>query len=212
MRHSERRPPLLPHLPVGRKSVRLAKAAQDCRTPRRCRVDERPTANAGCRPPATGRFIGSLRRNLTAGQSALGHHSPFSKLTAPPDEPSVPSTCRLKRTSRSPCDAPSQAANEPAGKTGRSGAGIPGSTRALACWRRRPRRRELFCAVVAASLRARPGSSLGSFRWIVWEVSPVTELNENTAFQEFHVTSGPSGVSFRSGAPPVKRFPNRTRK
>jgi len=61
MRHSERRLPLRRRLPVGRKSVRLAKAAQDCRTPRRCRVHERPTANVGCRPPATGRFIGSLR-------------------------------------------------------------------------------------------------------------------------------------------------------
>jgi len=43
-----------------------------------------------------------LAKDLTAGQPALCHHSPFSKLTAPPDEPSVPITCRLKRTSRSP--------------------------------------------------------------------------------------------------------------
>jgi len=107
MRHSERRLPLRRRLPVGQKSVRHPKAAQDCRTPRRCRVNERPTANVGCRPPSTGRFIGRLRRNLTAGQPALGHHSSFSELTAPPDEPSVPSTCRLKRTSRSPREIPS---------------------------------------------------------------------------------------------------------
>jgi len=43
-----------------------------------------------------------LAKDLTAGQPALGHHSPFSELTAPPDEPSVPITCRLKRTSRLP--------------------------------------------------------------------------------------------------------------
>jgi len=43
-----------------------------------------------------------LAKDLTEGQPALGHHSPFSKLTAPPGEPSVPTTCRLKRTSRSP--------------------------------------------------------------------------------------------------------------
>jgi hypothetical protein len=39
----------------------------------------------------------------------------------------------------------------------------------------------------AASLRARPGQSLGSFRWIVWTVSPVTSAGENTAFQELAV-------------------------
>jgi len=48
-----------------------------------------------------------LAKDLTAGQSALGHHSPFSELTAPPDEPSVPITRRLKRTSRSPREIPS---------------------------------------------------------------------------------------------------------
>jgi len=48
-----------------------------------------------------------LAKDLTAGQPALGHHSPFSKLTAPPDEPSVPIMCRLKRTSRSPREIPS---------------------------------------------------------------------------------------------------------
>lgn len=40
---------------------------------------------------------------------------------------------------------------------------------------------------LAASLRARPGKSLGSFRWIVWRVSPVTQSGENTAFQELGV-------------------------
>jgi len=43
-----------------------------------------------------------LAKDLTAGQPASGHHSPFSKLTTPPGEPSVPTTCRLKRTSGSP--------------------------------------------------------------------------------------------------------------
>jgi len=43
-----------------------------------------------------------LAKDLTAGQPALSHHSPFSKLTAPPGEPSVPITCRLKRMSESP--------------------------------------------------------------------------------------------------------------
>jgi len=60
---------------VGRKSVRLAKAAQDCRTPRRCRVDERPTANAGCRPPATGRFIASLRRACPESVEGISQHA-----------------------------------------------------------------------------------------------------------------------------------------
>lgn len=39
----------------------------------------------------------------------------------------------------------------------------------------------------AISLRARPGASLGRFRWIVWRVQPVTKLAENTAFQELAV-------------------------
>ena len=38
----------------------------------------------------------------------------------------------------------------------------------------------------AASLRARNGNSLGSYRWIVWRVAPVTPKGENTAFQELH--------------------------
>ncbi|WPJ97287.1 site-2 protease family protein [Coraliomargarita algicola] len=41
----------------------------------------------------------------------------------------------------------------------------------------------------AVSLRARSGKSLGSYRWIAWAVSPVSEIGggENTAFQEFSV-------------------------
>lgn len=39
----------------------------------------------------------------------------------------------------------------------------------------------------AASLRAQDGKSLGNFRWIVWEVSPVSKSRENTAFQELNV-------------------------
>ncbi len=37
----------------------------------------------------------------------------------------------------------------------------------------------------AASLRAPSGSSLGSFRWIAWQTSPVSAEAENTAWQEF---------------------------
>jgi hypothetical protein len=43
----------------------------------------------------------------------------------------------------------------------------------------------------AASLRARSERTLGNFRWIVWSVDPVTELSENTAFQELEVTVVP---------------------
>jgi membrane-associated protease RseP (regulator of RpoE activity) len=39
----------------------------------------------------------------------------------------------------------------------------------------------------AASLRAPSGSSLGTFRWIAWETSSVTEPVANTAWQEFSV-------------------------
>ena len=39
----------------------------------------------------------------------------------------------------------------------------------------------------AASLRARECEALGEFRWILWSVSPVTGLDENTAFQELAV-------------------------
>ena len=40
---------------------------------------------------------------------------------------------------------------------------------------------------VAASLRGREGFPLGKFRWIIWKVSPVSPLEENTAFQELAV-------------------------
>jgi len=39
----------------------------------------------------------------------------------------------------------------------------------------------------AASLRARNGQNLGTFRWIVWRVEPVTAKGEMPAFQELHV-------------------------
>ncbi|TAE75328.1 MAG: signaling protein [Verrucomicrobia bacterium] len=42
----------------------------------------------------------------------------------------------------------------------------------------------------AASLRAPSGASLGRFRWIVWQTEPVTDLEENTAWQEFSVKAG----------------------
>ena len=40
---------------------------------------------------------------------------------------------------------------------------------------------------VAASLAAATGESLGTYRWIVWAVSPVSANKENTAYQEFAV-------------------------
>lgn len=43
----------------------------------------------------------------------------------------------------------------------------------------------------AASLRAAAGESLGTFRWIAWQTSPVTAIGENTAWQEFHVETAP---------------------
>lgn len=45
-------------------------------------------------------------------------------------------------------------------------------------------KQELFNAV---SLRARPGQTLGDFRWVVWKVSPVSAQQENTAFQELAI-------------------------
>ncbi len=39
----------------------------------------------------------------------------------------------------------------------------------------------------ASSLRSREGKWLGTFRWIYWQVSPVTSQDENTAFQELYV-------------------------
>ena len=40
------------------------------------------------------------------------------------------------------------------------------------------------------SLRSKPETNLGNFRWIAWHVSPVSKLNENTAFQELAVEIG----------------------
>ena len=39
----------------------------------------------------------------------------------------------------------------------------------------------------ATALRASEGKSLGTFRWIYWQVDSVTKNGENTAFQEFSV-------------------------
>jgi len=39
----------------------------------------------------------------------------------------------------------------------------------------------------AASLRAREGQAFGEFRWILWSVTPINNLNENTSFQELAV-------------------------
>ena len=43
----------------------------------------------------------------------------------------------------------------------------------------------------AASLRAKDGKELGSFRWIIWRVQPVTGQAENTAVQELSVDVRP---------------------
>ena len=43
----------------------------------------------------------------------------------------------------------------------------------------------------AAALRASSGKTLGTFRWIVWETSPVTPSAENTAWQELSVETTP---------------------
>ncbi len=39
----------------------------------------------------------------------------------------------------------------------------------------------------ALSLRSSKGKTLGNYRWIIWQVSPVSPINENTAFQELSV-------------------------
>ena len=39
----------------------------------------------------------------------------------------------------------------------------------------------------ATALQGRDGKSLGTFRWIYWQVAPVTDKGENTALQEFQV-------------------------
>ncbi len=46
-------------------------------------------------------------------------------------------------------------------------------------------------AFTALSLRAEKDKPLGTFRWIVWQVSPVTSIDENTAFQELGVEVAP---------------------
>ena len=47
-------------------------------------------------------------------------------------------------------------------------------------------------AFAALSLQAPKGKSLGEFRWIVWQVAPVTVIAENTAFQELSVETTPA--------------------
>ena len=42
-------------------------------------------------------------------------------------------------------------------------------------------------AYLATSLRARDGQSLGSFRWLVWQLAPISPAKENTAVQEIGV-------------------------
>ncbi len=42
---------------------------------------------------------------------------------------------------------------------------------------------------LATRIRRSGGRSLGSFRWLVWVVSPVTSNNENTAYQEIEIKS-----------------------
>ena len=59
-------------------------------------------------------------------------------------------------------------------------------------------------AYLAASLRATNSNTLGNFRWIVWSVSPVSELGggENTAFQELAVETQ-QGESSQRNAPEI---------
>lgn len=40
---------------------------------------------------------------------------------------------------------------------------------------------------VASSIRSLDGGTLGDFRWLLWEALPVTDLGENTSFQELGV-------------------------
>jgi hypothetical protein len=42
---------------------------------------------------------------------------------------------------------------------------------------------------LATRIRRSGERSLGSFRWLVWVVSPVTSINENTAYQEIEIKS-----------------------
>jgi len=40
---------------------------------------------------------------------------------------------------------------------------------------------------LATSIRRSGSRPLGTFRWLVWVVYPVTEIDENTAYQEFQI-------------------------
>ena len=64
----------------------------------------------------------------------------------------------------------------------------------------------------ALSLRSKPETNLGSFRWIAWHVSPVTKLDENTAFQELAVEIGkkqpPKAAQKKVAAPRTDLGPN----
>ncbi|MCX6854537.1 MAG: hypothetical protein NTV80_06485 [Verrucomicrobia bacterium] len=39
----------------------------------------------------------------------------------------------------------------------------------------------------ALSRRSPDGKPLGTFQWIIWQVSPISKQSENTAFQELSV-------------------------
>jgi len=43
---------------------------------------------------------------------------------------------------------------------------------------------------LATSIRRSADCPLGAFRWLVWVVYPVTEIDENTAYQEFQIRAG----------------------
>ena len=45
----------------------------------------------------------------------------------------------------------------------------------------------------ATRVQSSSGKSLGSYRWLVWAVGPVTDIGENTAFQEFQVVPSARG-------------------
>ena len=55
----------------------------------------------------------------------------------------------------------------------------------------------------AASIQGRDGRELGSFRWVVWETSPVTPLGENTSYQELQVNS--RNFVFQEPTPPQRK-------
>jgi hypothetical protein len=50
--------------------------------------------------------------------------------------------------------------------------------------------RQASSKYTGASLRAGEGKNLGTYRWVLWSVSPVTSANENTAYQELAVEIG----------------------